>query len=114
MPGQSTGAGTILFGGSGFLGPYILENYPDIISIGRTQPTTSNRHIHVDSLANLDVLRDVEFDKVIYIIGNTDHYSLERETLSPGEPTAFDYHVFPAIQVMEQLKQYPIRKLIHF
>jgi nucleoside-diphosphate-sugar epimerase len=108
------GAGTILFGGSGFLGPYILENYPDIISVGRTQPPTRNRHIHVNTLANLDVLRDVEFDKVIYIIGNTDHYSLERENLSPGEPTAFDYHLFPTVQVMEQLKQYPITKLIHF
>lgn len=114
MTDQSTGAGTILFGGSGFLGPYILENYPDVISVGRTQPTAPNHHIHVDSLANLDVLREVKFDKVIYIIGNTDHYSLEREVLSPGEPTAFDYHLFPTVQVMEQLKQYPIRKLIHF
>src|SRR5688500_20053507 len=108
MPDKSTGAGTILFGGSGFLGPYILENTPDVNSFGRTQPTTRNRHIHVDSLANLDVLHEVEFDKVIYIIGNTDHYRLERETLPPGEPTAFDYHVFPAVQVMAQLKQYPI------
>lgn len=111
---ESSGAGTILFGGSGFLGPYILENYPDVISVGRTQPPTRNRHVHVDTLANLDVLRHVEFDKVIYIIGNTDHYSLERETLSPDEPTAFDYHLFPTVQVLEQLKRYPIRKLIHF
>jgi nucleoside-diphosphate-sugar epimerase len=111
---ESTGSGTILFGGSGFLGPYILENYPEIISVGRTQPPTSNRHIHVDSLANLDVLRDVKFDSVIYIIGNTDHYKLERENLSRGEPTAFDYHLFPMVQVVEQLKQYTIRKLVHF
>lgn len=111
---ESTGVGTVLFGGSGFLGPYILENYPDVISVGRTRPPTANRHIQVDSLADLDALRDETFDKVIYIIGNTDHYSLERETLSPGEATAFDYHLFPTVQVMEQLKQYPIKKLIHF
>lgn len=105
---------TILFGGSGFLGPYILDNYPDIISVGRTPPTSSNRHIHVDSLANLDVLRGVDFDTVIYIIGNTDHYNLEKDTLDRGEQTAFDYHVTPLVQAMEQLKQFPIRKLIHF
>ena len=27
---------TILFGGSGFLGPIILEKYPHIISVGRS------------------------------------------------------------------------------
>jgi nucleoside-diphosphate-sugar epimerase len=108
------GSKTILFGGSGFLGPYILENYPDIVSVGRTRPPTSNRHIHIDSLANLEALEDVEFDKVIYIIGNTDHYNLEKDTLDRTEPTAFDYHVVPLVQAMEQLKQFPIRKLIHF
>jgi len=111
---RQPGSRTILFGGSGFLGPYILENYPEIISVGRTRPPTDNRHIHIDSLANLDALRDVDFDSVIYIIGNTDHYNLEKDTLDRGEQTAFDYHVVPFVQAMEQLKQYPIRKLIHF
>lgn len=110
----SRGEGTILFGGSGFLGPYILEHYPEIISVGRTLPTTANRHIQVDSLANLDPLRDVPFDKVIYIIGNTDHHNLEKEHIPRGEPTAFDYHVLPLLQTMEQLKGYPIKKFIHF
>ncbi len=109
-----TGKSTILFGGSGFLGPYILENYPDIISVGRTVPLTRNRHIPVKSLENLDALNDLEFDKVIYIIGNTDHYNLEKENLSSDEPTAFDYHLIPLIQTMEQLKHYPIKKFIHF
>jgi nucleoside-diphosphate-sugar epimerase len=107
-------SGTILFGGSGFLGPYILENHPDIVSVGRTAPPTRNRHIHVDSLADLSALRDVPFDKVIFIVGNTDHHALEEEHLTPGAPTAFDYHVFPLLQAMEQLKHYPIRKFIHF
>ena len=81
-----TGRGTILFGGSGFLGPYILENYPDIISVGRAAPPTRNRHIPVKSLENLDALKDLEFDKVIFIIGNTDHHNLEKETVPRGEP----------------------------
>lgn len=110
----SLGEGTILFGGSGFLGPYILENYPNIISVGRTAPPTSNRHVHVDSLADLDLLREVPFTKVIYIIGNTDHHNLEKESIPRGEPTAFDYHLIPLLQTMEQLKHYPIKKFMHF
>lgn len=108
------GEGTVLFGGSGFLGPYVLENYPKMISVGRNPPLTRNRHIHVDTLANLDALRDVAFDKVIFIIGNTDHYTLERETVPAGEPVAFDYHVLPLMQVLEQLKHRGLKKFIHF
>lgn len=108
------GSGTILFGGSGFLGSHILHAYPDIISVGRTKPPAPNRHVPIESLANLDCLGDVEFDKVIYIIGNTNHSNLERETIPPGEPTAFDYHVTPLLQTLEQLKKRPIRKFIHF
>ncbi len=108
------GERTILFGGSGFLGPYILAAHPEMISVGRTPPPTPNRHIHVPTLADLDVLRDVDFDRVIYIIGNTDHHNLEKEVLPKGAPTAFDHHVVPFVQAMEQLKQFPIRKLVHF
>lgn len=111
---ETGGEGIILFGGSGYLGPYILEKYPNMISVGRSAPTTSNRHLHVDSLANLDVLDEVAFDRVIYIVGNTDHHNLEKEVIAYGEPTAFDYHVVPLLQTMEQLKQYPIKKLMHF
>lgn len=110
----SSGEGTILFGGSGFMGPYILRNHPAMISVGRTPPPTGNRHIQVDGLGDLRPLRDLEFDKVIYIVGNTDHHALERETLPEGEPTAFDYHVVPFLQTMEQIKDRPLRKLMHF
>lgn len=108
------GSKTILFGGSGFLGPYILANYPNIISVGRSPSPTANRHIHVPSLADLRALDDVEFDKVIYIIGHTDHYLMERETVPRGEDNAFDYHTIPVIQVLEHLKKREIKKFIHF
>ncbi len=111
---DSGGEGVILFGGSGFLGPYILERCPKMISVGRTPPQTANRHIHVDSLENLDALADVDFDKVIYIIGSTDHYNMEKETIPRGEPTAFDHHVIPFVRVIEQLKHRRITKFIHF
>ncbi len=106
--------GTILFGGSGFLGPYILNRDPSMISVGRTPPLTANRHIQIDSLDNLDALRNVEFDKVVYIIGNTDHHNLEKEQVPREEQIAFDYHVTPLLRTLEQLKQYPIRRFIHF
>lgn len=108
------GEGTILFGGSGFLGHHILENYPEIISVGRTSPQTRNRHIHVDTLANLDVLQNERFDKVIFIIGNSDRTNMEKEEILKGESTPFDHHVFPLIQTLEQLKSYPIKKFVHF
>jgi nucleoside-diphosphate-sugar epimerase len=111
---ESLGEGTILFGGSGFLGPYILENYPGIVSVGRSPCPNRNRHIHVDSLADLSALADVAFDKVIFIVGNTDHHAMEREHLEPQAPTAFDHHVMPFIQVAEQIKHRKISKFIHF
>jgi len=111
---EQPGRGTILFGGSGFLGPYILERCPEMVSVGRTPPTTDNRHIQVDDLADLSALDELEFDKVIFIVGNTDHHHLEIETVPRGEATAFDYHVLPLVQTLEQLKGRGLTKFIHF
>jgi nucleoside-diphosphate-sugar epimerase len=113
MP-PSRGEGAILFGGGGFLGPWILERAPAMISAGRTRPPTANRHIPVASLADLSALRDVPFDRAVFIVGHTDHHALEREDLPPGEPTAFDYHLTPLIQTLEQLKGRGLRKFVAF
>lgn len=93
-----------------FLGPYILENDPKIVSVGRSPCSTTNRHIHVNSLAD----SRLEFDKVIYLIGHSDHYQLERDVIPLGEPTTFDYHTIPRIQVTEQLKTRKLTKFMHF
>lgn len=113
MTERSEGEGVLLFGGSGFLGPYILERHPAMISVGRRLPPTANRHVHVDSLADLGALRDVAFDRVIYIVGNSDRPNLEREVIPRGEPTAFDYHVVPLVQTLDQLEGYRLKKFIH-
>ena len=107
------GEGTILFGGSGFIGPYILANYPKMISVGRSPCPTPNRHIHVDTLADLSALDDIGFSKVIYLIGNSDNHQMIQETIPRGEPTAFDYNTVPVIQVLEQLKTRGLKKFIH-
>ena len=106
--------GTILFGGSGFLGPYILQRDPSIVSVGRRPPLVPARHITVPDLKDLRALDDLDFDTVVFIVGNTDHHALERERLTPGEPTAFDYHLAPLVAVLEQLKHRPLRKFITF
>jgi nucleoside-diphosphate-sugar epimerase len=108
------GEGVVLFGGSGFLGPYILERYPRMVSVGRTPPRTANRHIHVPSLADLSALEREEFDRVIYIVGSTDHHAMDRDSIPRGEPTAFDYHVVPLYQALEQVKGRRLRKFIAF
>ena len=66
---------TVLFGGSGFFGPIILKKYPNIISIGRTKPPKElkNKHIQIKNLNNLRKLDSINFDKVIFLIGSSNH-----------------------------------------
>lgn len=109
-----SGEGTVLFGGSGFLGPYILRAHPQMVSVGRRPPAADNRHVPIETLADLSALDDIDFENVIYIVGNTDHPSMSREVIPRGQPTAYDYHVIPLLQTLEQLKQRPLRRFVHF
>jgi nucleoside-diphosphate-sugar epimerase len=111
---SSAGEGTILFGGSGFLGSAVLEQAPEIVSVGRTAPRTANRHVHIDSTADLSVLEDETFDSVVFIIGSSAHRRLADERQPLGEPTAFDYHVAPLLQTLEQLKGRKLKRFLHF
>jgi UDP-glucose 4-epimerase len=106
--------GTVLFGGSGFLGSHILERRPSIISVGRTPPPTANRHIQVDSLEDLGALGSLEFDRVVYAVGHSDRRGMDHGPAQPGEPSPFDYHVAPLLRTLDQLYLRPIRKLIRF
>ena len=71
---------TILFGGSGFQGPIILEKYPDIISVGRSPipDGLKNQHIQIDSIDDLSALDNLDFDKVIFLIGNSNHHEINK------------------------------------
>lgn len=102
---------TILFGGSGFLGPIILEKYPDIISIGRS-PLPShlkNKHIFLPSLDDLTILDNLDFDKVIFLVGSSNHHIINTK------PTmGLEYNVLPLKKVLFYLQKRTIRKFICF
>lgn len=102
---------TILFGGSGFLGPIILQKYPEIISVGRTIPPKyiKNRHINLPSLEQLSILNNLEFDKVIFLIGNSNHHRINT-TSTMG----IDYNVTPLKKALTYFQKRKLKKFVAF
>ncbi len=102
---------TILFGGSGFFGPVILKKNPEIISIGRTRPTKNiiNNHININSLDELNVLDDIEFDKVVFLIGSSNHHEINKK-ITMG----LDFNVYPIKKILTYLSKRKIKKFICF
>lgn len=104
---------TILFGGSGFLGPIILEKYSDIISVGRTPPPSyiKNRHISLPDINDLGALDSLDFDKVVFLIGSSNHHRINARPMM-----GFDYNVLPLKKVLFYLKKQKrkIKKFICF
>tara|TARA_Y100000310_G_scaffold344875_1_gene460183 strand:- start:2753 stop:3658 length:906 start_codon:yes stop_codon:yes gene_type:complete len=102
---------TLLFGGSGFLGPIILGRYPEIISTGRTpiQEGLRNHHIPFENVDDLSPLDDVDFDKVIFLIGNSNHHRINQH------PTmGLEYNVLPLTKTLHYLKDRNLKKFIAF
>ena len=102
---------TILFGGSGFFGPVILNKDKNIISIGRTPPPkeTLNEHIYLKNLDHLDELEKLDFDKVIFLIGSSNHHEINLK------PTmGVDFNVYPIQKILDYLKLRKIKKFICF
>ena len=100
---------TILFGGSGFFGPIILEKYPDIISVGRTKlpENLKNQHIHITDVDNLSALNNLDFDKVIFLIGNSNHHKINKpENVTMG----IDYNLIPLKKTLNYLQEQKIKK----
>lgn len=102
---------TVLFGGSGFLGPIILEKYPDIVSIGRSPIPTDlkNKHITIRSLDDLTVLDSVDFDKVIFLIGSSNHH-----VINTKPSMGIEYNVLPVKKILFYLQKRKIKKFICF
>jgi len=102
---------TILFGGSGFFGPVILSKNPDIISVGRTKPPKEclNRHIQLNNLNDLYKLDDLEFDKVIFLIGSSNHHEINEKT-----EMGLDLNVYPLNKALSYFSKRKLKKFICF
>ena len=102
---------TILFGGSGFFGPIILKKYPKIISVGRSKPPKNikNKHIALKNLNNLRKLDKINFDKVIFLIGSSNHHIINKKI-----DIGIKFNFEPLIKIMEYLKTRKIKKFICF
>lgn len=102
---------TILFGGSGFLGPIILEKYPDIVSVGRSPllPHLKNKHIDLSNLDDLTVLDSLDFDKVIFLIGSSNHH-----VINTMPSMGIEYNVLPLKKILFYLQKRKIKKFICF
>lgn len=92
------------------MGPIILGKYPDIISVGRTAPPDyiKNKHITAD-LDHLETLDGLDFDKVIFLIGSSNHHKIN------GNPTlGFDKNVMPLKKAMHYFSRRNLKKFVSF
>ena len=102
---------TILFGGSGFFGPVILKKDESIISVGRTKlpPELKNQHINLNDLNDLSSLDKLDFDKVIFLIGSSNHHQINLKSTM-----GIDFNVYPMVKILSYLKTRKIKKFICF
>lgn len=101
----------ILFGGSGFLGPIILKKYPDIISVGRSPipADLKNKHVRLSSLDDLTALDFLDFDKVVFLIGSSNHH-----VINTKPSMGIEYNVLPLKKILFYLQKRKIKKFICF
>lgn len=102
---------TILFGGSGFFGPVILKKDKNILSVGRKKPSLEleNQHVNLESLDDLSVLDEIDFDKVIFLIGSSNHHEINLKTTM-----GVDLNLYPLVKILAYLKNRKIKKFICF
>lgn len=102
---------TLLFGGSGFLGHIFLREYPDIISAGRRHPGSdiTNKHIDIPDMDSLHLLDGVEFDNVVFLIGNSNHHEINSSCMM-----GMEYNVIPLKKILHYLQGRKINKFVCF
>jgi len=104
---------SVLFGGSGLLGSTFLEMCPDLISVGRTRPSSHipNSHIHMSNTDYLSVLDDMEIDNVIFLIGNSNHHTLNTSPLG----VALDFNVNPMADALDYFhRKHKLKSFVFF
>ena len=102
---------TLLFGGSGFFGPVILSKDKNIISVGRTKPPSycKNKHIQINNLDELYKLDELEFDKVIFLIGSSNHNEINLNI-----DMGIDFNVYPMNKALDYFSKKKLKKFICF
>ncbi len=102
---------TLLFGGSGFFGPVILSKDPNIISVGRNSPPSEckNKHIQIDDLTQLNRLDDINFDKVIFLIGSSNHHEINMK-----DNMGIDLNVYPLNIALSYFAKRKLKKFVCF
>ena len=102
---------TLLFGGSGFFGPVILSKDKNIISVGRTKPPSycKNKHIQINNLDELYKLDELEFDKVIFLIGSSNHHEINLNI-----DMGIDFNVYPLNNALDYFSKKKLKKFICF
>ena len=102
---------TLLFGGSGFFGPVILSKDKNIISVGRTKPPSycKNKHIQINNLDELNKLDELEFDKVIFLIGSSNHHEINLNI-----DMGIDFNVYPLNKALDYFSKKKLKKFICF
>ena len=102
---------TLLFGGSGFFGPVILSKDEDIISVGRTAPPKhcKNKHIQIEDLNELNKLDKLDFDKVIFLIGSSNHHEI-----NVNIDMGIDFNVYPLNKALSYFSKKNLKKFICF
>ena len=102
---------TLLFGGSGFFGPVILSKNKDIISVGRNKPPKhcQNQHIQIKDLDELYKLDKLDFDKVIFLIGSSNHHDININI-----DMGIDFNVYPLNKALDYFSKRNLKKFICF
>ena len=102
---------TLLFGGSGFFGPVILSKNSKIVSVGRTLPPRecTNEHIQLNNLDEINKLDDVDFDKVIFLIGSSNHHEINL-----SDNMGIDLNVYPLNKALSYFSDRKIKKFMCF
>ena len=102
---------TLLFGGSGFFGPVILLKDSNIISVGRNKPPIEckNQHIQINDLNQLNKLDNIDFDKVIFLIGSSNHHQINLK-----DNMGIDLNVYPLNIALSYFAKRRIKKFMCF
>ena len=84
---------------------------PDIISVGRTKPPIEckNKHIQLDDLNQINILDDLEFDKVIFLIGSSNHHEINLKN-----NMGIDLNVYPLNTALSYFEKRKIKKFMCF